>query len=348
MITAGAGTYEVDVYDANGCELLGQTYTITEPEALTATHAATNISCHDANDGRIEVTAMGGNGGTEYALNGGPFQTSNTFTGLTEGSYDVVVRDAEGCTFEAIRDVAIINPPPLELEIRALDQINVGCKGEATGSVTLTATGGTGDHSYQLDGEPFQPNNRYANLEAGDYTFTVRDANGCQATTSTTITEPDEVLAVTLEEVNATCDTDGRVTALVTGGTPPYNYAWRSTFPVEESLEDSDAEIIVPAGNYPLTVTDANGCQVFAAGNLSSDDGAMVKVESQTQPSCSYVSDGQAEISLEGIAPFEVLWDHGETGTRATQLSTGDNWFNVIDANDCLVRDRITFAAPRH
>ncbi len=349
-VMGGAGDYRVTITDANGCELEGS-YTITEPEVLVAEYEKTDISCRDFDDGTITlINITGGNNGPalhDYAWtdNGIPNTTINasTRTNLPPGTYSVVITDTEGCEF-AINDIEIINPS--ELTITVADQTEVGCKNEATGSITLSAGGGVGVYEYQLNGGAFQSSSIFTDLLAGDYTLTVRDDNNCTATTTTTITEPAEVLSVTLEEENATCDTDGRVTATVSGGTPPYAYEWRSTFPGDELLPDTDNEIIVPAGSYPLRVTDANGCEVTATGNLSSDDGAMITIISQTQPGCSYLSDGTATISLTGIAPFTTTWDHGETGESPTQLSVGDNWFNVVDANGCLVRDRVTFTNP--
>ncbi|MEM9338578.1 MAG: T9SS type A sorting domain-containing protein [Bacteroidota bacterium] len=340
FLEAGAGDYEIIITDSLGCSEVFRE-TITEPEALEVTHGFSNITCHDADDGTITLTEGGGNGGNTYLWSDGA--TTKDRAGLAAGTYSVTIADSKSCSV-TINDIVIINPDPLNLKISA--QANVGCKNESTGSIRLRLTGGTGSYAYQLNGGTFQSAPVFENLPDGDYTVIARDSVGCTEIVRTTITEPSEVLSLTFDSnVNATCDTDGEIRAVVSGGTMPYRYTWRDNTR-SEAVPDTDESITVPAGEYILTVEDANKCIVEATRNLTSNDGAMVTILNQVQPTCSYLTDGSATISLSGVPPFTTTWDHGETGESPTQLAVGDNWFSVVDANDCLIRDRVSFSTP--
>ncbi|MEM9338148.1 MAG: T9SS type A sorting domain-containing protein [Bacteroidota bacterium] len=341
-ITAGAGTYTVTVTDANDCELLNQTSEITEPEELFADFMKTDITCHLANDGVIELTdESGGNGSNTYTWSDGA--TTRNRSGLSAAVYNVTIEDSKGCSF-TISGMEIINPEPLELTIS--QQVNVNCKNETTGSLTMNLTGGTGAYEYQLNGGAFQTSNTFSNLPAGDYIVVAIDDENCTDEVRTRITEPLEVLSLTFEDnINATCDTNGVIRAVVSGGTPPYRYSWVDNIR-NETLPATGEQITVPAGQYVLTVLDDKDCEVGGTRNLTSDDGAMVTILNQTQPTCSYLANGSATISLSGVPPFTTTWDHGETGASPTRLSVGDNWFSVVDGNDCLIRERVSFEEP--
>ncbi|NBT16997.1 MAG: hypothetical protein EBS95_11765, partial [Chitinophagia bacterium] len=74
--------------------------TITQPAAaiLVSAVVSTNISCNGGNDGTITITATGGSTKKYSIDNGATFQSSNVFTGLTAGSYTIVVSDNNNCS----------------------------------------------------------------------------------------------------------------------------------------------------------------------------------------------------------------------------------------------------------
>lgn len=92
----GAGSYTILTRDANGCILL-RSIIVTEPAVLSANSTNTNATCDGGNDGVITVTATGGNGNYQYALDGGSYQASNIFN-VGPGNYMVQVRDILGCS----------------------------------------------------------------------------------------------------------------------------------------------------------------------------------------------------------------------------------------------------------
>jgi large repetitive protein len=104
--------------------LLRLPLSIANPVLLTASASASaQVSCNDASDGVLTVTAAGGTGSLSYSLNGGAFQSSNVFSGLASGSYSVEVKDANGCSITTT-SVSIANPALLTASASASAQVS--------------------------------------------------------------------------------------------------------------------------------------------------------------------------------------------------------------------------------
>ncbi|MCB0398000.1 MAG: SprB repeat-containing protein, partial [Flavobacteriales bacterium] len=172
---------------------------------------------------------------------------------LTAGNYCVTVTDANTCT--ATMCVTISEPPALNLSTTV---VNVTCYDGANGSIDLTVSGGTTPYSYLWsNGNTAQDN---VNLEAGTYTVTVTDANGCTKTTSATVTEPAEI-TFAFSVVNLACNggSNGEIDLTVMGGVSPYTYDWSNDGPEDPDNDPEDLTGLT-AGAYTVTVTDANNC----------------------------------------------------------------------------------------
>src|SRR5690606_35400810 len=214
-----AGTYSVDITDANGC-VLNLEFEITQPDALVATDATTqsNVTCNGTATGEATIDVAGGVMPYTYLWNDG--QTTATATGLVVGTYTVDVTDANGCS---LTQVFTITEP--ELLTGTPSQIDVLCNGNNTGEASVIVSGGTMPYEYLWsDG---QTTATATQLVAGDYSVLVTDANGCSITQDYTIDEP-ELLTVTIDSTNITCfnAANGTATAIVAGGVLPYQYAW--------------------------------------------------------------------------------------------------------------------------
>ena len=201
-----AGTYTVSITESNGCTITGTTsFTITEPTAVTISSATVtsdyngaHISCAvgqgTSNDGQITVVASGGTGSLQYSNDGGAtYQASGVFSGLTAGTFSLVVKDANNCT--ATASVNVVAPPAImagtctnaqdKCQVSA-GQIKVEASG-GTGTLNVTWTsvpaGASGSPSGSAQPIPAAPGNFiiYSNLTGGTtYNFVVTDANGCK------------------------------------------------------------------------------------------------------------------------------------------------------------------------
>lgn len=124
--------------------------------------------------GAIEVTASGGSGTYQYAINDSGSQTHGAFAGLASGKYTVTATDDQGCI--ATIDITIVNREGLNIEVQTTAS---GCAASG-GSVTANPVQGVAPIHYKINAESFQDQNTFQNLEQGDYTITAMDATGCE------------------------------------------------------------------------------------------------------------------------------------------------------------------------
>ena len=244
------------------------TYSVTDPAALSSTcnftvtvfsaslpltgtiTSQTNVLCFNDATGSVTVSGADGIPPYEYSINGGAYQSSGTFPSLSAGSYTLTVRDAVLTRFDI--SVSITEPAPISPAI--VNQNNVSCSAGSDGSVTISATGGTGSYEYSMDGGTYQASGNFTGLAANSYAVNIRDENGCTGSISVSITEPSE-LTISATVTDASCPdvNDGSVSLSVSGGTPPYNYIWSDGITTDERSG-------IAGGTYSIIVTDANAC----------------------------------------------------------------------------------------
>lgn len=252
-----AGNYSVTVTDSNNTTV-STNITITEPGQLIFSTSHVNVTtCNGSNTGSITITANGGTGTIQYSKDGGStFQASNTFSGLVAGTYPVVVKDTNNC-LPAIQNVVITEPQLLSF---TSTHLNVACHGSSTGTITVTASGGTGSYQFSKDGGTnFQPSNFFTGLPAGTYSVVVKDVNNCLSSPqSITITEPATVISTSISsQTDVTCygGNDGAATISASGGSGTFTYLWA---PAGGTAASTNGLV---ANTYTCTVTDAaNGC----------------------------------------------------------------------------------------
>lgn len=238
-----AGTYTTSVKDANGCINSSNSITITPLASLFATINQTDVLCNGSNDGSITITPIGGQSPYVYSLdNGINFISSNLFTGLAAGSYNVAIKDALNCIVTMFITIA----QPTVLSMTAAITKPIDCISDA--AINLTATGGTAPYTFSINNSPYQPENYFSNLTAGTYNVIAKDAKGCIASTIVAITQPNLLsTAITI--------TDQTVTTNAIGGTPPYVYSLDGTI---YSTENTFSNLAT--GTYSSWAKDTNGC----------------------------------------------------------------------------------------
>ena len=250
---SGSGQLFSDLTDASGCTKTGST-SITQPTAITVTPTITAVSCYGQTTGAISLAVSGGTPGSSplytFAWNDG--NTSQNRTGLAAGTYSVIVTDANNCT--KTQSGIVVGQPSAVLGLSATT-VNVACYGNSTGSINLTASGGTTPYGYNWGGGITSEDR--TTLAAGTYAVTVTDASGCTAALSKTITQP---VALSLSTVitKASCPgvSNGAITLTVSGGTSPFNFDWTDVAGTNNTQNRS----AIAAGSYTVNVTDANGC----------------------------------------------------------------------------------------
>ena len=324
------------VYDAKGCSVSPSQIDIVNPPRLTATATGSSqVSCNDGNDGEIIVTANGGTGTYNYSINGGTPQSSNDFSGLTAGTYTIMVHDANGCSFVTTPSMVISNPTPITAS--ATGSLQVSCNNASDGAITITATGGTGSYTYSLNGGEAQSSNVFGGLSAGSYSIMVYDANGCSAGTDMVTIQNPSPVTFTASEQSATCYGTGLNTVTITsqGGTPPYEYSINGGL----SFMSSNSFDSLNAGTLTVVVKDANNCtspaQLF---NVTVVPPIQASVEIVSGNKCYGVSDAVVDVSATGgNPPYSYLIDAGyssSTGMFDT-VSSGQHTAIVTDSKGC-------------
>jgi hypothetical protein len=336
-----AGTYTITVKDANGCSATASA-TITQPTVLTVTTGSiVNELCNGSNTGSAKATAAGGTLAYTYtwAPSGG---NAATASGLTAGTYTITVTDANGCSATAS---ATITQPATSVTVTTGSIVNELCNGNNIGSAKATAAGGTGAFTYNW--APSGGNAATANsLTAGTYTITVKDANGCSATASATITEPAVLTVTTGSVTNILCNggNNGNITATPSGGTVAYNYSW----------SDANTQAVatatgLTAGTYTVTVTDANGCSATASATITEPAVLTVSTGSIVNILCGGGNNGSITATPSGgTAAYNYSWSDANTQAvaTATGLTAGTYTVTVTDANGCSATASAAITEP--
>jgi hypothetical protein len=350
--TSFAGSYSYTVADANGC-VANTSGSISQPTIIAATASAPPIAC---NGGSTSVT-ISASGGTP------PYSGTGIYT-IGPGIYSYTVTDNNGCSTSV--SGSVFQPTPLAVSSTAGNilcnggtaLVNVfasggtppysgtgnlpttagpyaytvtdanGCSGVASGNMTqpgvLTATvnpgiiacfGGTANITVNASGgtPPYSGTGAYQAI-AGNYNYTVTDANGCSSSASGLLNQPQALIASSTAGTIA-CNGTAPVTVNAIGGTPPYL---------------GIGNFSLGAGQYTLTVTDANGCTSSTSGNINPSTFINASITSQINPTCFGAMNGSVTIIASGGNP-----PYSGTGT-INNLSAGSNSFIVSDANGCL------------
>ncbi len=314
-----AGTYNIIVTDANGCEDSVAVVLQNGSGNLQFTNTvATDETCSDAN-GVIDITVTGTAPFTYSWSNGA---TTEDLSGLSDGTYTVDVTDPNGC---AIQETFTLTNITNGLTITSSTVTDENC-GDATGTIDITPTGGNGPLSYSWS-------NGYTaedifGLSAGTYTVTISDGSVCDYVESFTVANTSTVV-LTSTVSDATCGSaNGSIDLMISGGTAPYTIIW-SNGQFTEDLSN------ITAGTYTATVTDDTGCESTTTINVGDSNGGITINGVVTDEFCGDV-DGAIDITVNGgTAPYTYQWNNGSTNEDLNAIAQGGYTVTVTDQNGC-------------
>ncbi len=324
----GPGTWEVTITDANGCT---QTvaHTLVSPQPLFLFASAENAKCHGAADGAVFVVASGGSPPYSYQWDSLANHATTSFvTDLPAGTYSVTVTDAAGCA--QTTQTTISEPPPITL---AFDVTAPSCFDSADGQVIASASGGNQPYSWSWNGGPFQGSPILDDLGGGWVYLTVQDNQGCTATDSVFLAQPDTLeIALQPDTVSCAGSADGSLTVQFLQGYQPtdtYTYSWDAP-----GQTDSMATGLT-AGTWCVTVTNQNGCTATACAEIAEPE-ALTLDHILDHAGCSGANDGSIAVQPSGgTPPYQYSWAHGDTDSLATGLGAGSYEVTVTDAHGC-------------
>ena len=257
------GIYYVRVKNSRGCYSedkaveMGKNVKLQISE-VKVTDIVDKKGCYGDQTGEIYITAETSTGDIYYSIDGGTSYanegfSSDRFGNLSAGSYNIVVKDRNGCKV-AWQDNPVILKEPEKLEFEPSEFQNItGCNGDETGWIQINVKGGTKPLAYYLNSEIYySENGKFENLAAGDYTPIVKDINGCKLYTTNedenvkvTISQPTPVEITEIKPTDVlTCfgDNTGSIEVVAKGGTAPLYYLLTQNLPIIETPEENPEE----------------------------------------------------------------------------------------------------------
>lgn len=332
------GTYNLTVTDRHNCTITG-TRVLAEPNPITLSVITTDALSNGGNEGTAKAVVLGGTQPYSYVWNNGA--TSDSISNLTKGFYCVTITDKNTCTATACDSVK--DPPPI---ILTFVKTNVKCFGDSTGTAQVSAAGGIAPYSFSWSTNPLiDVNDAVSGLKAGTYTVTVTDAVGIVVTGNVVIAQP-PLIVIAFDSIPISCSdsSNGALTALVSGGTPPYSYSWNPGGAAQNAIQN------LASGNYAVTVTDANGCTSSDAYFLIEPTALSVTVDIQKDVFCYGGSDGAATAIVSGgTLNYTYNWSNSLSQTasdNATDLTAGTQTVEVTDAHGCKVIEHFSISQP--
>ena len=298
-----------------------------------------SISCESNTDNfTISITSPLGPE-YEYALNNGTYQSSPDFDNLSEGSYTVSIMS----TFTTCEN---INTIPFVLNNLELSGIvtDVLCKLDDTGAIDISASGGSPPYTYSWSNSSTSQD--LSGILGGTYTVVVTDQNGCTITEEFIVSEPSESLTSVIATENILCNADntGAIDLTISGGTAPYIVLWNNGLTTED-LSD------LVAGDYSVTITDANGCISNNQTTIVQPNSALIaEVTDFTNVDCNGSSNGTLTVQGSGGTPsYSYSINAGitsQTNGLFENLTAGIYTILVTDFNNCTATVNATITQP--
>jgi len=337
-----AGTYSIEITDANGCSDMSDCIAISSGCGMTSNYTTTDVLCYGDCNGSVTITTTGGT--PPYMVmdpTGGTYNYTSTVTinNLCAGTGTYIVEDSTGC--QEFISIIIYQPPLLTVDNIVVTPDTGGC----TGAVDFMVNGGTPPYFF-YDGLGVTPY-PFTNLCAGTSVQPcVVDNNGCVACGPvTTVNPPCNMTSGVTSTADASCFgfCDGTASILTTNGNPPYVI----TGPfITNPITYSSIVMVngICPGTWTYTVTDAMNCTNNVVVTITEPTELIATATVTANASGPGMCDGSAAGTFTGgTAPYTFNWLDCNSGTpigatlqNVNNLCTGDYAIIVTDANGCI------------
>ncbi|MBK8848295.1 MAG: T9SS type A sorting domain-containing protein [Bacteroidetes bacterium] len=316
-----AGTYTATVTNAAGCTSTCTAQVTNTLDNINVTATAVNVACFGGSNGGAATTLTGGTAPFNYLWSNGA--TTKDLSGITAGTYTVIVTSNTGCTVSASCNVT--QPGPLMAVSTMTQSICGNCKGK----VTLAVTGGIAPYTYQWSNGATTKN--ISNLCAASYTVTLTDVNGCASGAGATVSDSLVPVVINGSIVNNTgCGSscNGNIQLTVSGGST-FVYAWSNGRTTKNIFN-------LCAGVYTVTVTNNLGCNATSSFSVSgSSINVTCTVNSKNNTGCNGNCNGELNAIPSGGSSYAYLWSNGSTTKKITGLCSGNYSVIVTDISGC-------------
>ncbi len=321
------GCYNVNVVDANGCEVSAQACILNQ-NAPVISFEVVQPSCN-LDNGSITANLTGGIAPFNFVWTGNTSDSSSVVN-VGSGNYELTVTDANGCEANGSTDLLNSGVP-----ILTANQTNASC-GNSDGAIDLSINGGIAPYTFlwsnTLTTEDIN------SIAAGNYSVIVTDSAGCEVNGQFVITNGNAP-EITFTQTNAACNTaNGGIDISVSGGSGTYSYFWTG-IGVIETDEDQTA---LAAGDYTVVVTDLVGLCADSATITITNSNNFTVTPTITNASCGLDNGAVSLVIVGGTEPFVYEWCNGTTGNSASNLPAGDCEVTITDNAGCEVTQTFT------
>lgn len=320
-----AGSYSCTITDDNGCSVSTGPLTVwNSPGSLALTTVSVQHELCGNAQGAIYVTTTGGTAPYNYAWSNGSINEDNL--SLVAGNYTLTATDANGCVFALSETVNNLSGT-LQIDNAVLTHESCG---NGNGAINLMVSGGTPAYNYTWSSG--QTSQDLTLLNAGTYSVTVSDANGCTVGNSYVINNNTGTLGASWISTAESCsDGSGAINLNPSGGTGGYTFNW-SNSAVSEDLTG------LSAGTYSCDITDGLGC-TYSTGAIviGNNPGTLATSAVITNESCA-AGNGMIDLSVTGgDGSYSYNWSNAATTQDISSLSAGTYTYTVTDGNGCTV-----------
>ena len=379
----GPGVYTLTLADSNSCSI-SQTFTLAQPDDISVSAVISNyngfeISNAGASNGSINITAVGGflSTGDLYSYkwsttNGsGLDNSSEDQSGLSAGTYTVVVTDSNNCTETKVYKLDEPDQLSFSSIISNFSGFEISCFDADDGSISITPIGGSGTYTYDWstsNGSGLtQGQQNQTGLGPGTYSLTITDSNGNTISQNFVIDEPTALnLSSTISDYNnfeVSCfgGADGEIDITVGGGTGQYTYNWSASNNGAGIINGQQDQTGLSAGTYTVIIVDENNCEISRTFTLNSPDQISI-ISSKSDyngfnVSCNGSTDGEIDLTVSGGyldtgAVYAYSWTtDGGSGLNPntedqTGLSAGSYTVIATDDNGCTMSQTIVITEP--
>ena len=324
----GANNYTVTVSDAT-CQVSTIVPVSQIPCAFGINMNETAAQGNLANGTATAIVNVG-NPPYTYSWNTSPIQTTATATGLTSGTYTVLITDAWNCTTSPS---VFVNHSSCTLAATTSSTNEEGNLLNGTASVNVT--NGAGGYTYSWNSTPIQTTATATGLAAGTYTCTITDAWNCVITPSVSLTHVPCNLTATMSSTNSHgVIVDGTATATVTSGAGGYTYSWNSN-----PVQTTSTAVGLSAGTYTCTISDAWNC-VITPNVIVGDAACTLAATLSSTNTNGNLSTGTATASVtSGAGGYTYSWNSTpiQTTATATSLSAATYTCTITDSLGCVI-----------
>ena len=325
------GNYVVAAKDASNMVVYANSVTIEAPLQVNATATNTSILC-TGGDASITVTASGGKAPFQYSINNGAYSSNPIFSTLKAGTYNLTVKDANGCQYifaHTITEPAIVNG-------------DVSIEGQTVSVIDMQ--GGTGIYEYAIDNGGFQNSNVFTNVAPGDHTVRVKDSNNCEpGTFSITVEGQNTLVSTAVITKQIDCMSGASVVVNATGGQLPYVYSINGS-----AYQASNIFVGLTAGTYSVTVKDAANA-VSSPNTITINSLVPIAaVATDAGMVCARETTSITVTAVGGQAPYEYSINNGlyTNSNVFSSVGAGIHNLQVRDSNGCLYMFQYTVVPP--